>query len=174
MEKAEFNPYDGLAPLSEIALESSTRSIPQQTLDLLADGRSRFKSVYCFSFVPSDYEMLWAILDNLPKQRFCEWGSGFGLATGMASQLGFDAVGMEIDAPLAEASRKLLLDHSSTAKILTLDYLTSDHQADVYFVYCWPSSVQETEAHFYRIAPPDAKLLICNGQQDIRCKIVCR
>src|SRR5712692_2762423 len=53
-------------------------------------------------FVPSVPERGVAVLEevttrNLPPNRiFCEWGSGFGTATCMASLLGYDANGLEI------------------------------------------------------------------------------
>jgi hypothetical protein len=54
-------------------------------------------------FVPSVPEIVFAALEevtkrNLPPNRvFCEWGSGFGTATCMASLLGYEAYGIEIE-----------------------------------------------------------------------------
>ena len=115
--------------------------------------------------------MVWRFLDSLPRGRFCEWGSGFGIATGLAELLGFDAYGIEIDEQLALASRQLLTDLGLSAQIENGDYLASQYKADVYFVYCWPGKFASTEAHFIRVAPSAAKLLICHGQSDIRCKV---
>ena len=44
--------------------------------------------------------------------------------------------------------------------------------ADVYFNYCWPSQMRCVEEHFLSVAPNHAKLLICHGASDIRCKVV--
>jgi hypothetical protein len=57
------------------------------------------------------------------------------------------------------------------SEIIVGDYLESDFQADVYFVYCWPGKLEVTEDRFEAIAPPGAKLLICYGQSQIICKI---
>ncbi len=124
-----------------------------------------------FDFVPSDYELLWRILDTLPRGRFCEWGSGFGIGVGLATQLGFESVGFEISADLVSASRKLLDDYNLNAVIEHADYTEFSVPADVFFIYCWPSRRQEAETHFLEHTPDHAILLICEGQSDIRMKV---
>jgi hypothetical protein len=64
-------------------------------------------------FVPSVPERVFAVLEevttrNLPPNRvFCEWGSGFGTAACMASLLGYEAYGLEIEAELVWLSRAI-------------------------------------------------------------------
>lgn len=64
-------------------------------------------------FVPSLPEMVFSALEevtkrNLPRNRvFCEWGSGFGTATCMASLLGYEAYGVEIEEELVWLSRAI-------------------------------------------------------------------
>jgi hypothetical protein len=43
---------------------------------------------------------------------------------------------------------------------------------DVHFSYCWPSQMRRVQEHFLEVAPNHAKLLICNGASDIRCKVM--
>ncbi len=157
--------------LVEGRLSLSTRPMTKAARELVEAGRSRFETVDFFHFVPSDYDLVWRSLDALPRGRFCEWGSGFGIATGLAELLGFDARGIEIDDQLADASRQLFLDLGLSSQIETGDYLSSQYEADVYIVYCWPSKFMATEAQFECVAPNDAKLLIYHGQSDIRCKV---
>jgi hypothetical protein len=157
--------------LVEQPVAISDRPLSEAALAFIEEGRSRFRTVDCFDFVPSDYVLVWRTLDSLARGRFCEWGSGFGIATGLAEILGFDAMGIEIDSRVANASRQLLADFGLSAQIQTGDYLDIACQADVYFVYCWPGKMTETEARFKAIAPPNARLLICHGQSDIRCKV---
>lgn len=157
--------------LIDIEIPQSDRPIPANTLSFLEDGRSRFKSIEVFGFVPSNYENLWRILDSLPRGRFCEWGSGFGIATGLATQLGFDSVGFENQEPLVTASRKLLADHGIDATIEHADFTDYKVVADIFYVYCWPSQIMNTEEHFLNTAPDTSKLLICYGQNDLRCKV---
>ena len=157
--------------LTEQTLAPTEWPLSGKARDFLSEGRSRFSSVDCFDFVPSKYELVWRTLDALPRGRFCEWGSGFGLVTGMAELLGFDAGGIEVDEHLAEASRKLLNDFQLSARIITGSYFELPCDADVVFVYCWFSKTRMTEEYFAAYAPDDAKLLICYGQNDIRCKV---
>ena len=64
-------------------------------------------------FVPSVPEIVFAVLEevtkrNLPPNRvFCEWGSGFATATCMASLLGYEAYGIEIEEELVRLSRAI-------------------------------------------------------------------
>ena len=157
--------------LAEHPLELSSLPMTEQAKSFVEAGRSRFETVDCFEFVPSDYELVWQALAAIPPCRFCEWGSGFGIVTGMAEMLGHDACGIEFDAALADASRILLRDFKLKAPIITGDYLTAEHQADIYFVYCWPSRIMATESRFETLAPPGAKLFICFGQSQILCKM---
>jgi len=64
-------------------------------------------------FVPSVPERVFSALEevtnrNLPPNRvFCEWGSGFGTVTCMASLLGYEAYGLEIEEELVRLSRAI-------------------------------------------------------------------
>jgi hypothetical protein len=64
-------------------------------------------------FVPSVPERVFAVLEEVttrklpPTRVFCEWGSGFGTATCMASLLGYEAYGLEIEAELVRLSRAI-------------------------------------------------------------------
>lgn len=157
--------------LDELPMSPSEAPLTDRAIRLIAEGRQRFRSVDCFDFVPSDYELVWRYLAALPRGTFCEWGSGFGIVTGLAEILGFRAVGIELDERLVQASRELFADLNLISPIQQGDYLLSNEQADTYFVYCWPGRMAATEEHFERIAPPPSKLLICHGQSDVRCKV---
>ena len=64
-------------------------------------------------FVPSVPERVFAVLEEVtrrqlpPNRVFCEWGSGFGTATCLASLLGYEAYGLEIDEELVRRSRAI-------------------------------------------------------------------
>jgi hypothetical protein len=156
--------------LSEMPLQLSDEAMPAAAADFVAEGRSRFSTVYRFDFVPSDYEFVWRMLTAMQRGRFCEWGCGFGVVTGMAELLGYDSCGIELDPKLAEAARSLLSDFGLRAPILVGDYHVSSPPADVYFVYTWPGKILEVEAAFERLAPVGAQLLISYGMNDFRCK----
>ncbi len=64
-------------------------------------------------FVPSVPERVFAVLEEVttrklpPNRVFCEWGSGFGTATCMASLLGYEAYGLESEEELVRLSRTI-------------------------------------------------------------------
>ena len=88
---------------------------------------------------------------------------------GLAEILGYDSCGIEIDPVLAEASRDLLREHGLKASITTGIYLNETPVSDYYYVYCWPGQIESVERRFVEIAPPDGRLLICYGQDELRC-----
>ncbi len=67
-------------------------------------------------FVPSDYVGFYSALSHVVDQRlacgnaFCEWGSGLGVSTCLASMLGFEAAGIEIDGALVQAAEQFVAD----------------------------------------------------------------
>jgi hypothetical protein len=156
--------------LVQLPLPLSDQPLSERAAQFITEGQKRFSSLWVFDFVPSDYAFVWRMLTALPPGRFCEWGSGFGIITGLAEMLGHEACGLEIDPRLADAARQLLADFQLNAPIELGDYLLSDRPADVYFVYCWPGKIGETEKHFERIAPAGSKLLISYGENSFRCK----
>lgn len=160
-----------MCELREIPLASSVGEWPASVQEFVDEGLRRSKAVDCFDFVPSNYRAVYQVLAAVPRGRFCEWGSGMGIVTGLAEMLGFAAVGIERDANLAAASRELLKDFGLSASIETGDYYERPCDADVYFTYCWPGQMARTERHFFDAAPQAARLLICHGAEDIRCKV---
>lgn len=155
--------------LKEVPLEAPGRPLGAAAAEFLRDGRARMKSVKCFDFVPSNYENAWRALSQLAGERFCEWGSGLGIVTGLAEMAGFVASGIEMDAELAEASRALLREHGLKAQILTGDFFELQVPADIVYVYGWPGQQARVEEHFCSHFAPDARLLVCYGQDDLRC-----
>ncbi len=165
---------DSDEPLVDLDIKGSGRALSDAALRLLSEGRARFKTVDVFDFVPCNYEMFWDMLDAQPRGTFCEYGSGFGIATGLAELLGFDALGIELSADLVAASRDLLTSQGLKARIELGDYLQRRDVADIYFTYAWPSHMRLIERHFIENAQPHTKLLYCYGQDDIRCKVLRR
>jgi hypothetical protein len=158
-------------PLFEVPLTPARVSLPPRGRRLIRDGLLRSRAISCFDFVPSNYEVFYGILAGLPPGSFCEWGSGMGIATGLAELLGWHAHGIEIDQTLAAASRQLLAEHGFRASIETGDYLLLDFSADLYFTYCWPGQIEQVKRRFAAVAPRDARLLVGYGAEDIRCLV---
>jgi len=154
--------------LRQISLEASSRPLSDAAANFIADGRELAKHINCFDFVPSNYENAWSKLDALPRGRFCEWGSGLGIVTGLAELLGFEAYGVEQDLDLCQKSQDLFQSRGLKSTISHESYFESKIRADIYYVYCWPSIMMATEAWFAKIAQPDSLLVIGYGQDDLR------
>lgn len=112
----------------EIELECPRQSLPPRVARFLAAADVRIADFMRTrepsaggapgyrGFVPSDYVAIYhalkAISDNrlCCGERFCEWGSGFGVVAAMAAIEGFEACGIEIDRELCEAAEALAED----------------------------------------------------------------
>lgn len=104
--------------------------------DLVEAAEKRFKDFYAQKlnqryprYIASEPEQVYAALKWVtdrgfaPGQRFLEWGSGFGVATGMAALLGYEATGIELRAGLVEIARELLESRSIQAEFLCTSYI---------------------------------------------------
>lgn len=139
-----------------------------RAVSLVEAGAAMAKQVNWFDFVASDYGVVYTVLSALQRGRFCEWGSGLGVVTGMAEMLGYSAMGIEMHEPLVQRSRQLLQQFDLRSTIEVGDYFEREDRADLYFTYCWPNRVVKTEERFLEIAPAGARLLIYYGRNDIR------
>ena len=106
--------------IAEIETEGPEARIPDKVARLIATCSRGWERFFADNddhqaprFVPSVPERVFAVLEevttrNLPPNRvFCEWGSGFGTATCMASLLGYEAYGLEIEEALVMLSRAI-------------------------------------------------------------------
>ena len=110
--------------------------LPERVSAFLAEADRRIDQLFetelnkrTPKFIPSDAELFFHGLqhitdEGLPLGRvFCEWGSGFGVATGLAALLGYDAYGVEIEPSLVDASRALASHQNIDITILEHDYM---------------------------------------------------
>lgn len=134
-------------------------------------------------FVPGDYRYAFQILQWLLRMKavakgaaFLEWGSGQGMVAILASLLGYDAVGVEIDEALVKASRELAARYDVAARFehgsydpdtAGLKIFTAKKRAMVY-VYPWPGEESFFLRLFGETANAGAFLLMCLGPEDIR------
>jgi hypothetical protein len=184
------------------------RTLPEAAARLIADGNARIEQFIeahlddpAAGFVPSDFEQVFRALHavrlHTPEAvNFCEWGSGMGVITCLAAILGFDAVGIEIDARLVRESRKLARDHRVRAQLVQGSYVPDGHESeedfdeshvmtlehgraayeelgldpddfDIIFAYPWPGEDDVVSAIFRRYAARGAILITFHGQDGV-------
>lgn len=109
-------------PLADIEISADTSALPDAVDEFLREADKRVSKFvqenqkWETGFVPSDFVAVYKTLRALrdtgfsPNNSFCEWGSGFGVVSCLASMLGFHASGIEIDRVLLDASRTLAAD----------------------------------------------------------------
>jgi len=111
-------------------------------------------------FVASDYQLAYAALTTLPVGRICEWGCGLGVVAGMASLLGWEAVGIEQNEELAGMARQLHADFGLWTEIVDGDLFYTKEPAELYYAFMWPDLVEPMQEYFALHAPPGARLIL--------------
>lgn len=154
-------------------------------------------------FVPSDYRMVDACLRWIVERQlatghaFCEWGSGFGVITLLASLHDFDACGVEVEGELVARARQLAEDCDIAAQfcegsaippgksrlekyLVEQSLVDTDTPAaydelgleiddfDLIFVFPWPGEEAFWEKLFDQCAADGALLLTYHGINDLK------
>ncbi|MEL7087584.1 MAG: hypothetical protein AAGL98_03950, partial [Planctomycetota bacterium] len=109
--------------LLTVPFEPPAAELPPASAALLADAAERIADYLNAgrgqgpaAFVPADFPRVYtglaAVYETglVPGDRFCEWGSGFGVVAGLATQVGFEACGIEIERDLVEQAEALVTD----------------------------------------------------------------
>jgi hypothetical protein len=195
--------------LVDVEITLPTDPIPAGVVALIADAKARIDELEDKSrsampaFVPSDFEVAYRGLQavhtaNLATgRRFLEWGSGIGVVACLAAQLGFDAIGIEIESPLVEIADDLANAHDIDAEFLCGSFVphgtevtvgTADDFAwlsttgpvayddldlepndfDLIFAYPWPGEEQIIFDLFANHAATGALLLTYHGIEGVR------
>jgi hypothetical protein len=195
--------------LTRIPLDIEPARLPDAAERLIRDAEMRIER-FAFrrrddplaAFVPSDFRLAWAALQCVrdrhltPDMTMCEWGSGFGVVACLASLLGFDACGIEIERDLIDEARSLAEDHELATEFAygsfipeQADHLADDHgdfatlatgvgsgydelglDADdfsVVYAFPWPGEEQTVERIFDAAAARGALLVTYRGMNDI-------
>ena len=80
-------------------------------------------------YVACDFRDVWRALAQLTDSKiangntFCEWGCGFGIVTGLASQLGWESVGIEAEPFLVDQANRFLDRNQLEGEILHGNFL---------------------------------------------------
>ncbi len=196
-------------PLVELAPLSLEAGIPPDVKRFLREADQRIDDFQVWSrvpaFVPCDFEGTYRVLraladSNLARgMRFCEWGSGFGVAACLAALAGFDSCGIEIDGELVAHARQLAEDFDIDVEFVRGSFIppggedrvysagqyawfTTDADSayeeldldaddmDVIFAYPWPDEEFVTTELFDRYAGAGAVLVTYHGGDDFRVK----
>jgi hypothetical protein len=196
-------------PLVNVPIPPVQTDVPGDVRALLREAGERIEQYQsigrCPAFVPSDHAGAYGVLRAIaethlaPGNRFCEWGSGFGVVACLAAQLDYDACGIEIDGDLVAASRRLasdfdlpvefvcdsfippggeaLADVSGAFAWLTTDAGEAESELglatddfDVIFAYPWPDEGWVIDGLFGRYAAVGAVLVTYNGVEGFRLR----
>jgi hypothetical protein len=134
--------------LTEIPLPLEAIELPADVVEFLQEADRR---VHWFSermpglisgFIPSDFVAVYQTLSFIRDRHltcgnsFCEWGSGLGVVAALATMLGFDAYGIEINPELLEASQQLAADFDLPTMLIQGSFVPpgSDHLLDRAFM----------------------------------------
>lgn len=96
--------------------------------------------------------------------RFCELGSGHGVATCLATMAGFAAQGIEIESELVVSSRKLADDFALNVQFHQGSYRTDfPIDYDLVYIYPWPAETAYITRRFEQLARPGTLLISYKG-----------
>jgi hypothetical protein len=196
-------------PLEDFDLPTDVAAVPHDAGSFLREAGRRIERFQrrgrVPAFVPSDYVRVYDVLRALaagayaPGDRFCEWGSGFGVVVGLAALLGFDAVGIEVESELVLAARELADDFGLPVEFVHGTFIPAGGEAcaeaggafawltahaggayeelgldpddfDVVYAYPWPDEEDLIEALFERYVGVGAVLVTFHGGDDIRLR----
>lgn len=196
-------------PLVPFDIDPVRTPMPAATSAFLAAAQARLDAWFArpehktgIGFIPSDHELVWRTLaavrrDQPDARHLLEWGSGFGVVTGLGALLGFQASGIEVERDLAAASRDLLAAHGLRATIAEGSFVPDGYTArerltdletrtvldapdgydelqadlddfDVVFAYPWPTEEELYCDVFARGANDGAVLLTYSRAEGMR------
>jgi len=195
--------------LNEIELQPTRAPIPDAVAKLLADAQLRlqqYDAKYQASipaFVPSDFEQVYRALAWIESSqlaaghRFLEWGSGIGIVACLAAELGFDAIGIEIEPALVEIAESFAAAHDVDVEFACGSYVPRGAEPfvdtagevtwlrtdrpdsyadldlepedfDIIYAYPWPGEEQVIFDLFESCAAVGALLLTFHSQDGLR------
>lgn len=127
--------------LEQISFPLKSREIPSEVAAVLAEADRRCDDFFDEGlgrryprYLPSAPEVVYGAMLSLKEAGylsgdvFCEWGCGFGVASCMASLMGFEAYGIEIEDELADRATQLAQDFELRVEILCTSYLPEGYE----------------------------------------------
>lgn len=107
---------------------------------------------------------------------FCEWGSGLGLVTMLASVLGMPATGIEIEEELVDLAQDFSQQFALPATFINAsiypdespDLSINYKDVELFFAYPWPDEIAPMLALFKKVAVAGAILVVYHGGRNYR------
>jgi hypothetical protein len=170
LERLPLPIHEGPLPPRDEAFLADAAGDVHELVGRTGDGR-------VVEFQPGNYGLLARALRGIREEgvaagdRFLEWGSGLGIATGVAALTGFSARGIEIEPGLVEDARRIAAEHAIDATFAVESYRVDDPvpiDADLVYAYPWPAEEKFVFAEFERRAPEGGLLLTFHGGGDLR------
>jgi hypothetical protein len=159
--------------LTDIELKPHDGPLPASVAALIADARERIDKLEDTSraampaFVPSDFELAYRALAAVKQanlstgQRFLEWGSGIGVVACLATQLGFDSIGIEIERPLVDIAEDLAAAHDLETEFACGSFIPADTEVHLEMPddFAWLTTEAPTAYEDLDLAPDDFDLI---------------
>jgi hypothetical protein len=119
--------------LPRAALLRKMRTLWRQADKIWDECRNRLEFG---SYVSADYLDVFVELEQFADQAttFLEWGSGLGVVTIMASRLGFEAYGIEVEPLLVKRAQDLALRFGPDAQFAEGSFIPDQYQWDYQLV----------------------------------------
>ncbi|EDL56192.1 class I SAM-dependent methyltransferase [Gimesia maris] len=129
--------------LEEIEISNNDSFMPAEIVAFLHEADERVSQFLQASprratgFVPSDFKTVYHALQTITDTNlasgtsFCEWGSGFGVVTLLASMLEFAACGIEIEQELVDESRRMADDFGLPGEFVQGSFIPSGAESCV-------------------------------------------
>jgi hypothetical protein len=127
--------------LEQLTLRLKPDEVPSNVATMLAEADRRCDDFFDAGlgrryprYLPSNPAIVYAAMVYLKEAGyirgnvFCEWGCGFGVATCMASLIGYEAYGIEIEEELADLATQLAHDYRIPVEILCTSYLPEGYE----------------------------------------------
>jgi len=134
-------------------------------------------------FEPADGRLSWNLLNSVVKQTlpgnkpvFCEWGSGLGLVTLLASIMELPATGIEIEEELFDMSQELSQQFSIPATFINASIYPKDNlnlavnyaEVEIFFAYPWPNQIVRMIDLFQKVSSSGAIFICYHGGHNYR------
>ena len=123
-------------PYEQIPYTATDSTLPDPVQAFINEADRRCEAFYDQQlnrrfprYVPSEPAQVYAALRHVTNEGlaggdiFVEWGSGFGVATGLAALLDYQAYGIEIEPALVQQAESLLADQGLHAEFLPVSYI---------------------------------------------------